>query len=122
VNCGKDLSTGPLMHHLQRKHDRINWQHLSAKALLRLSQSISMHTTITDSTADNGISSTLTLDPFFINCPSFEDYLLKWMIALYQPLCIVDDPDFRCMCQSSNKKTPILSQDRFKTLLSENFI
>jgi hypothetical protein len=35
VNCGKDMRIGPLMHHLQRKHDRVYQQHLSSKALLR---------------------------------------------------------------------------------------
>ena len=121
VNRGKDMSTGPLMRHLQRKHDRVYRQHLSAKALLRLSQSSSMHTTITDSTGDSAISSTLTLDPFFINCPSFDDCLLKWMISSYQPLRIVEDPYFRRMCQSLNKKAPIISRDKIKALLAERF-
>jgi hypothetical protein len=43
------------------------------------------------------------------------------MISLYQPLCIVEDPYFWCMCQSLNKKAHILSRDRIKALLAERF-
>jgi hypothetical protein len=43
------------------------------------------------------------------------------MIATYQPFRCVDDPHFRAMCQSLNPKDPILSREKLKSLVSEEF-
>lgn len=107
VNYGKSMSTGALARHIERSHTKVWQQHLSAKAEVSLGSST--------------IASTLSIDPFLLHCPKFESCLLKWMIGTYQPLRCVEDSNFRAMCQSLNRKAPILSRHKLKTLVSEEY-
>jgi hypothetical protein len=68
-----------------------------------------------------GSTSTLSIESFVNYCPTFEKCLAQWMIATYQPFCCVDDPHFKAMCQSLNPKAPILSREKLKSLVIEEF-
>jgi hypothetical protein len=46
---------------------------------------------------------------------------MKWMIATYQPLRCVEDKHFRAKCQSLNTQAPILTSEKLKTLISDEY-
>jgi len=60
-----------------------------------------------------------SIKPFIITCPNFKQSLITWLITTYQPPHCCEEKNFREMCFSLNKKCPILSRERIRTLLSE---
>jgi hypothetical protein len=110
VNYSTRRSTGALARHVKRYHKSIWQDHLHEKA----------EAEVTISTG-TGSTSTLSIESFVKYCPTFKKCLVQWMIATYQPFCCVDDLHFRAMCQSLNPKAPILSREKLKSLVSEEF-
>jgi hypothetical protein len=43
------------------------------------------------------------------------------VIAMYPPVCCCEDPTFREMCLSLNKKSPIFSCDKLRNLISQEY-
>ena len=121
INRGANQSTGPLIRHISRAHNSVYRQRLANQAMAIVSGSGSANQSTPISEVSFSGSSSLTLDPFFVDCPKFEDCLLKWVIATYQPLRCVEDPNFRRMCHSLNKKAPIMSREKLKMLLAERY-
>jgi hypothetical protein len=56
-----------------------------------------------------------------MRCPKFEHCLVNWMVATYQPVRCIEEPTFREMCLSLNKESPILSHDKLRNLISEQY-
>jgi hypothetical protein len=110
VYYSKNYSTGMLIHHVQRHHKQVYQQHLSSKAEEKIV-----------SQSRQSIGTKGTVKPFLINCPKFENCLIKWMIATYQPLRCCEEQSFREMCLSLNKKCPVLSREELKTMLGEEY-
>ena len=108
VYYSKDDSTSMLVLHLKRHHKQVYTNHLEAEADAKVE-------------LENKVGMQQSLKPFLINCPKFENCLINWMVATYQPLCCCEDQSFKEMCLSLNKKAPILSRDRLRTLLSEEY-
>jgi len=116
VNYGESRSTGMLERHVQRRHLKV-YSDETAKAVRKILDAQADSTTFTS-------ASTMTqssLSGFVVPCPSFEESLLKWMIKTYQPLCAVEDEEFRDMCRSISKKCPILGVDKLTRLLKIEF-
>jgi hypothetical protein len=59
----------------------------------------------------------VTIDAFVVPCPTFEQCLVNWAVATYQPLHCCEDETFRDLCRLLNKKSPILSRDKLHTLV-----
>jgi hypothetical protein len=89
VNYSLMKSTRALLHHIKK------FIYLSGKSTFALSSSSG--TVIT--------SSTTSIEPYLKHCPNFEKCLIKWMIAMYQPLHCVEDKHFRAMCLEVNAGT-----------------
>jgi hypothetical protein len=102
VYYSKDYSTSMLVRHLKRHHKQV-------------------YTNYLDVQADSKVGMQQSLKPYLLDCPKFEKCLINWMIATYQPLRCCEDPSFREMCLSLSKKAPILSRERLRTLLSEEY-
>lgn len=111
VNYSAAKSTGALSRHLKKAHKSVWEKRLCEKTELSLSSSVA---TISSST-------TSSIRPFINNFPDFEKCVTRWMIETYQPLRCVEDKYFRAMCQSLNFKAPILTRDKLKTLISEQY-
>jgi len=88
--------------HINQFHKPIYTQHLVAEADKKLA------------IPEN---SKVTMDSI-INCPKFEQALITWMIATYQPLRCCEDVNFRAMCHSLNRKCPIIGKDKLRSLLN----
>lgn len=106
VNYSFTKSTGALARHVKRFHKSVWEQRLREKAEVSIS---------------SGSASTLSIDAFLKHCPRFEKCLVQWMIATYQPYRCVEDRHFRAMCQSLSVRAPILSRDKLKELVSEEY-
>jgi len=105
----KCYSTGMLIRHVKNHHKGVYSQHLKSVAdtVPRLQ---------VDSKRQGSLESSL------IPCPMFETCLVNWMIATYQPLCYCEDPTFREMCLSLNKKSPILSREKLRSLITKEYV
>ena len=111
VNYGKSRSTGMLERHVQRKHLKVH-SFETAKAVKKKM----------DAQGDSGSTMTQSsLTGFVVHCPSFEERTLRWMIKTYQPLCAVENEEFRDMCRSISKKCPIIGVDKITRLLKTEF-
>jgi hypothetical protein len=55
------------------------------------------------------------------NCPNFEDALLNWIVQTYQALNVIEHPLFREMLLTLNKKTPLISHAKIRSLLSAKY-
>ena len=109
VYYSKYYSTSMLVRHVRRHHKQVFTNHLEAEADAKLA-------------SENKASGCQrSLKPFLINCPKFENCLITWMVATYQPLRCCEDQSFRDMCHSLNKKAQIFSRDKLRTLLSEEY-
>jgi len=89
VYYSKDYSTSMLSRHINRFHKPVYTQHLVAEADKKLA------------IPENA---KVTMDSYIINFPKFEQALITWMIATYQPLWCCEDVNFRA-------HTVILSKD-----------
>jgi len=109
VYYSKCYSTGMLIRHVKNHHKGVYSQHLKsvADAVPRVE---------VDSKRQGCLESSL------IPCPKFETCLVNWMIATYQPLRCCEDPTFREMCLSLNKKSPILSREKLRSLITEEYV
>ncbi len=96
-----------LSRHINRFHKPVYTQHLVAEADKKLA--------IPE-------DSKVTMDSYIVNCPKFEQALITWMIATYQPLRCCEDVNFRAMCHSLNRKCPIIGKDKLRSLLNEQYI
>jgi hypothetical protein len=109
VHYSKDYITSMLVRHVRRHHKQVYKNHLEAEAQAKLA-------------SENKASGCQqSMQPFLMHCPKFETCLINWMVATYQPLHCCEDQTFRDMCLSLNKKAPILSRDKLRTLLSEEY-
>jgi hypothetical protein len=107
VYYSKDYSTSMLSRHINRFHKPVYTQHLVAEADKKLA------------IPENA---KVTMDSFIVNCPKFEQALMTWMIATYQPLRCCEAVNFRAMCHSLNRKCPIIGKDKLRSLLNEQYI
>jgi hypothetical protein len=86
----KYYSTGMLTHHLKNHHWAVYHNHLKSvadNALSMLQPDCSMQG---------------SMSAFLMSCPKFENCLVNWMVATYQPVCCCEEPTFREMCLSLN--------------------
>jgi hypothetical protein len=67
-------------------------------------------------------SSQITMDGFVQPCPTLQQCIVDWAVSTYQPLRCCEEETFRDLCQSLNKKSPILSQDELHTLVQLKYI
>jgi hypothetical protein len=99
--------------HVQRRHTKV-YSDETAKAVKKKMEASG------DTTTCSGSGSTMTqssLAVFVVHCPSFEECILRWMIKTYQPLCAVENEEFRDMCRSISKKCPIMGISKITCLL-----
>lgn len=47
--------------------------------------------------SENNANDQQSLQLFLIHCHTFENCLITWMVAMYQPLCSCEDQSFRDM-------------------------
>jgi len=104
-----------LARHIARRHPDVYNGRLRDKASKIVEESSSCKPTGTSSTT------TTTLSSWLVNCPTFEKSLVDFMVATYQPYRLCEDPAFRQMCMSLNKKAPLLSRDKLQTLVKEEY-
>jgi hypothetical protein len=109
VYYSKYYSTGMLIRHVKNHHKGVYSQHLKsvADAVPRLE---------VDSKRQGCLESSL------IPCLKFETCLVNWMIATYQQLRCCVDLTFREMCLSLNKKSPIPSHEKLRSLITEEYV
>jgi len=55
------------------------------------------------------------------DCPNFHKCMVNFMVATYQAYCICEEPTFRELCMSLNKKSPHLSRAKLATLVKEEY-
>jgi hypothetical protein len=75
----------------------------------------------TATVVSNLTSSQSLLVSHLIPCPQFEVVLLKWMAKSFQPLSLGEDEDFREVCKSLNKRSPILGRDCIYRVLTRGY-
>ena len=118
------FSTNILARHIQAYHAAVNIEHLTAKA----SKTIAKEKENKGSTYNaiplaSGVlgSTTSSITSWLVDCPSFEKCLVRFMVTTYQSYRICEEPTFRDLCRSSNKKAPILSQEKLTSLVKDEY-
>ena len=109
VYYSKHYSTGMLTRHMKSHHRGVYQHHL---------QSMADNAPSTPQSQPD-CSTQVSISAFLMSCPKFEHCLVNWMVATYQPVRCIEEPTFREMCLSLNKKSPILSRDKLRNLISE---
>jgi hypothetical protein len=109
---GSSRSTGMLERHIQRKHPKAH------SDILKSHVAEKNHTVAEDGATELTQSS---ISEFVAACPKFESYLLRWMIKTYQPLRCCESNEFRMMCKSLNKRSPIIGRERLNQLLKSQY-
>jgi hypothetical protein len=101
-------SAGMLERHVKRKHSNLFKQALrtGAKKVPKIDVS----------------QSQLSMEGFIAPCPTFEQCLLKWAVATYQPLRCCEERTFRDLCLSLNKRCPILSRDKLHMMVQFQYV
>jgi len=84
VYYSKDYSTSLLIRHMKRHHKDMYKHHLEAKVEEKLA-------------VEGKGDAQQSIMPFPITCPDFEQSLINWMIATYQPLYCCEEKRFRDM-------------------------
>ena len=107
VNYGKSRSTGMLERHVQGRHLNVHSFETGKAVKKKMEAQGDSGSTMTQSSQAG----------FVVHCPSFEERALRWMIKTYQPLCAVENEEFRDMCRSISKRCPIISVDKISRLL-----
>jgi hypothetical protein len=83
-----------LEQHVQRRHLKV-YPDETAKAVKKKMDAQGDSTTRIGSTMTQS-----SLTGFVVHCPSFEECILRWMIKTYQPLCSMENEEFRDICRS----------------------
>jgi len=102
----------------------VNIEHLTAKA----SKTIAKEKENKGSTYNaiplaSGVlgSTTSSITSWLVDCPSFEKCLVRFMVTTYQSYRICEEPTFRGLCRSLNKKAPILSREKLTSLVKDEY-
>jgi len=120
VKYGLSRSTGMLERHIKVHHLKIYNKRSSEQAAERLkAESGISDCIITPSTT--ALTAKSSISTFLTACPNFESALLHWMIKTYQPLCVTECSEFRTMCQSLNKRCPLLGRERIGRLITHEY-
>lgn len=104
VFYGDSRSTGMLERHIQRRHLKTYQDELRSRTNKAIEQETQS-----------------SINSFAVPCPTFKSCLMKWMIKTYQPLRVTENEEFRDMCRSLNKRSPILGADCVQRLLKTEF-
>jgi hypothetical protein len=91
-----------LERHVQKRHLKV-YSDETAKAVKKKMEAQRDSTTCSGSTMMQS-----SLAGFVVHFPSFEECVLRWTIKTYQPLCAMENEEFRDMCQSISKRCPII--------------
>jgi hypothetical protein len=123
IKYGQSHSTGILEHHIKVLHPKTYSNRCAEKAAQRLAAEpdVSPCINASTSTATTALSSKSPIGLFLTPWPSFESTLLSWMIKTYQPLSVTECSEFRNMCESLNKRCPILGHDKIGRMVSHEY-
>ena len=118
------FSTNILARHIQAYHAAVNIEHLTAKA----SKTIAKEKENKGSTYNaiplaSGVlgSTTSSITSWLVDCPSFGKCLVRFMVTTYQSFRICEEPTFRDLCRSLNKKARILSREKLTSLVKDEY-
>jgi hypothetical protein len=106
VNYTISKSTGMLTCHMRVKHREIYEQHLLMETKKQKTGE-----------EDNELKQT-NISRYVHHAPTFEKCCIDWIIAMYQPLSMIEKSTLRKMYCSLNSKAPIIGKDKARQLLS----
>ena len=107
-----DLSTNMLARHIERRHPAVFAAHLKDK--------FNNDESSEGGTNKSKITST-TIMSWVKDVPKFEASLVAFCVATYQSYRICEEPTFRDLIRSLNKKAPEMSRAKLTTLVKEEY-
>jgi hypothetical protein len=113
VNYSASHSTSMLERHLSRNHKK-------EFKLIRMERA-EKRIKLDDGKSDKPSRQQASIISYGVSCPYYEEKLIDWLIATYQPILTVQHKSFREMIGRLNKKTPAISGERVRSLIYNKY-